>query len=275
MRQTLALHAEVMGEGPALIFLPGLGGDRRAFAGIQKNLSANRRTYAVDPRDTGLSERSSVDYDLDDMAADLIAFMDKHHIDQADIVGHSMGGMIAQHLALMAPERIRSMVLMSCHARNYPWKVALVESWMGLKIQVSAVEFTRHTIPWLLGPDLFENPAHIAGMIRHVERNPSAQEPEAFIRQGRATLNHDVLSALHTFEMPVLVVAGAYDRVTPPETSKVLADHIPNSHFELFENVGHLPHIEASTRLIILLNRFLDDPVAFTDKPAPAHEMGV
>ena len=74
--------------------------------------------------------------------------------------------------------------------------------------------------------------------------------------------------------MPVLVVSGAYDRVTPPETSKVLADHIPNARFELFENVGHLPHIEAATRLTTLLNRFLDDPVAFTDKPSTAHDMG-
>ena len=274
MSRTLALHADVMGQGPALLFLPGLGGDRRAFAGIQKNISTGRKTFALDPRDTGLSERSSIEYNLDDMAADLIAFMDQQGIGQADIVGHSMGGMIAQHLAIMAPERVRSMVLMSCHARNYAWKIALVQSWMALKTLVTPVEFTRQTMPWLLGPELFENQAHIAGMIRHVERNPSHPEPEAFARQGRAVQNHDVIGALHNLEMPVLVIAGALDRVTPPETSKVLADHIPNSHFELFENIGHLPHIEATTRLTTLLNRFLADPAELTAGTGKPRDQG-
>lgn len=264
MSKTVRLNAEILGEGPPLLFLPGLGGDHRAFAGIQKVVSSGRKTYAIDPRDVGLSDRATGEYNLDDMAADIVAFMDEKGIDQADIVAHSMGGMITQHLALLAPNRIRSMVLMSCHARNYPWKVALVESWILLKTQVSPVDFTRHTLPWLLGPKTFENQAHIAGMLRHVERNPSHQEPEAFARQGRAVLVHDVVSDLHTVEIPTVVVSGELDCVTPWPTSKELADHLPNACFELFENIGHLPHIEAATRLTTLMNRFLPDPSGYT-----------
>ena len=274
MPAPLTLHAEILGEGPPLLFLPGLGGDHRAFAGIQKVMSAGRKTFAIDPRDAGASARATADYSLDDMAADIVGFMDDHGLATADIVAHSMGGMISQHLALMAPERVRSMVLMSCHARNYPWKVALVESWIRLKEQVSPVDFTRHTIPWLLGPKVFENQAHIAGMIRHVERHPSPQEADAFARQGRAVLVHDVISRLHTLEMPVLVVSGELDCVTPAYTSKELADHIRQSRFELFENVGHLPHIEAATRLTTVLNRFLADPWAYTAGHEPANDLG-
>ncbi|MFM7319103.1 MAG: alpha/beta fold hydrolase [bacterium] len=274
MSHPLELHTDIQGQGPAVLFLPGLGGNHKAFAGIQKLLSDKRQTIAIDPRDTGSSPRALADYTLDDMAADVLHLIDRLGLDQADIVGHSMGGMIAQHLAVMAPERIRSMVLMSCHARNYPWKSALVESWIELRQQQDTVTFTRHTLPWLLGAKAFENPAHIQGMIRHVERNPIRQEPEAFARQARAVLVHDVLSQLHLLEMPVLVVAGSVDRVTPPETSKILADHIPRSHFELFEEVGHLPHIEAPGRLATLLARFLDDPWATTSANRNTVESG-
>jgi pimeloyl-ACP methyl ester carboxylesterase len=264
MAEPLLLHYEQQGHGPAVFFLPGLGGNHKAFAGIQKILSEKRLTVAIDPRDTGLSPRATYDYSLDDMAVDMLHLIDHLKLEQVDIVGHSMGGMIAQHLALMAPDRIRSMALMSCHARNYPWKSALVESWIEMRQEQEPVNFTRHTLPWLLGAKAFENPAHIQGMIRHVERNPIRQEPEAFARQARAVLVHDVLNQLHLLTMPVMVVAGAVDRVTPPETSKMLADHIPQSRFELFEEIGHLPHIEAPGRLATLLAQFLDDPWAAT-----------
>lgn len=261
MTAVLDLHAEIQGDGPPIVFLPGLGGNHRAFAGIQKVMASRFQTIAIDPRDTGLSPRSSSDqYTLDDMATDILALIDRHHLDQVDIIGHSMGGMITQHLALIAPERIRSMVLMSCHARNYPWKSALVQSWINMRLQLDAVTFTRYTLPWLLGAKAFENQAHIDGMIRHVERNPLPQEPEAFARQAQAVLNHDVLGQLHTLEIPTLVISGEVDRVTPPETSKILADHLPLSAFIQIEDVGHLPHIEAASSLIAILNRFLDDP---------------
>lgn len=268
MNDSLNLHAEILGEGPPVLFLPGLGGNHRAFAGIQKVMSTRFQTIAVDPRDTGLSPRATTNYSLDDMAVDVLNLIDHLHLEQVNIVGHSMGGMIAQHLALIAPQRLRSMVLMSCHARNYPWKSALVQSWIDMRAKVDAVTFTRFTLPWLLGAKLFENQAHIEGMIRHVERNPLPQEPEAFVRQGNAVLDHDVLADLHTLEIPALIVSGQFDRVTPPETSKVLADHLPLSSFEIMEEVGHLPHIESPSKLISLLSRFLDDPwvVSSTNK---------
>lgn len=263
MTDTLPLHAEVQGQGRPVLFLPGLGGDHRAFAGIQKNLANSYRCFAIDPRDVGASPRAVNAYTLPEMAADVIAFMDTHDLDKVDIVAHSMGGMITQHLALAAPERVRSLVLLSCHPRNYPWKTSLVESWVRLRKLLSPVDFAHATLPWLLGPAAFGNVAHISGMIRHVERHPNPQEPEAFTRQALAVLVHDVQDRLHELEMPILLISGDSDRVTPPETTRVIADHAPNAHFELFDDVGHLPHIEAPARLTTLLARWLEDPAAF------------
>lgn len=264
MTDTLKLHTEIQGEGPPVLFLPGLGGDHRAFAGIQKNLAARYRCFAIDPRDAGSSPRATKAYAMSDMAADVLALMDSYGLDHVDIVGHSMGGMIAQHLAITAPERFRSLVLMSCHPRNYPWKTALVESWVRLRRQLSPVEFAHATLPWLLGTDAFENVAHISGMIRHAERHPNPQEPDAFTRQALAVLVHDVQDDLHKLEMPILLVSGDSDRVTPPETTRIIADHAPKACFELFDKVGHLPHIEAPTRLTTLLARWLADPDGFS-----------
>jgi pimeloyl-ACP methyl ester carboxylesterase len=145
-----------------------------------------------------------------------------------------------------------------------------VESWVRLRKQLSPVEFTHATLPWLLGPATFENVAHISGMIRHVERHPNPQEPDAFTRQALAVLVHDVQEALHELEMPILLVSGECDRVTPSETTRVIADHVRHSRFELFPHVGHLPHIEAPARLTTLLARWLPDPMAcVAERPAP------
>jgi pimeloyl-ACP methyl ester carboxylesterase len=263
MHATLPLHSESLGQGQPVLFLPGLGGDHRAFAGIQKSLSPNYRCISIDHRDSGSSPRAIKAYTLDDMAADVVALLDSNGIDQADVVGHSMGGMISLHLALAAPDRIRSLVLMSCHPRNYPWKTALVESWVRLRKQLSPIEFAHATLPWLLGPATYENVAHISGMIRHAERHPNPQEADAFTRQALAVLVHDVQDSLHSLDMPILLLSGDSDRVTPPETTRVIADHAPHAYFELIENCGHLPHIESPTRLISLLNRWLPDPTAF------------
>lgn len=265
MTEKLRLFAEIQGIGRPVLFLPGLGGNHRAFTGIQKVLSTRFQTFAIDPRDTGHSPRTDYEYFLPQMAEDVLNLMDDHQLNEVNVVGHSMGGMIAQHLALLAPQRIRSMVLMSCHAKNYPWKTALVQSWINLRQIVNAVEFTRFTMPWLLGPSVFENQAHIDGMIRHVERNPLPQEPEAFVRQGRAVLIHDLLDRLHTIEIPSLIVSGELDRVTPPETSQVLADHLPHSAFRVIANVGHLPHIEAPAEITSLLNGFIENPRELID----------
>jgi pimeloyl-ACP methyl ester carboxylesterase len=107
----LQLYYEEYGQGPPLIMILGLGQDVATWHFQISELSKHLRLIVFDNRDTGNSSRCSEDYSTETMAWDILGLMDHLAIDRTHLLGTSMGGMIAQHVALMAPERIDSLIL--------------------------------------------------------------------------------------------------------------------------------------------------------------------
>jgi pimeloyl-ACP methyl ester carboxylesterase len=107
----LQLYYEEYGQGPPLIMILGLGQDVATWHFQISELSKHVRLIVFDNRDSGKSSRCSVNYTTEIMARDILGLMDHLAIDRTHLLGTSMGGMIAQHVALMAPERIDSLIL--------------------------------------------------------------------------------------------------------------------------------------------------------------------
>jgi 3-oxoadipate enol-lactonase len=107
------IHYEEYGEGPPLIMILGLGQDTATWAFQISDFSEHFRLILLDNRDSGKSSSCSEPYTTETMARDILGFMDHLGLDRAHILGTSMGGMIAQQVALMAPERVISLVLAS------------------------------------------------------------------------------------------------------------------------------------------------------------------
>jgi pimeloyl-ACP methyl ester carboxylesterase len=107
----LQLYYEEYGQGPPLIMVLGLGQDTATWGFQVAELSKHVRLIVFDNRDTGNSSQCSEDYSTETMARDILGLMDHLAIDRTHLLGTSMGGMIAQHVALMAPERIGSLIL--------------------------------------------------------------------------------------------------------------------------------------------------------------------
>jgi pimeloyl-ACP methyl ester carboxylesterase len=107
----LQLYYEEYGQGPRLIMILGLGQDVATWHFQIPELSKHLRLIVFDNRDTGKSSRCSEDYSTETMARDILGLMDHLSIDRTHLLGTSMGGMIAQHVALMEPERIDSLIL--------------------------------------------------------------------------------------------------------------------------------------------------------------------
>jgi len=235
------LYYAEAGAGPPVILIMGLGGDHLAWAFQVRAFAERYRVITFDNRGAGRSDAPDQPYTTALMAADTLALMDALGIDRAHVVGVSMGGMIAQELALAAPARVRSLHLGCTLARPDAYLRALLEAWRDVRTALPRERAVRAMALWMFAPETYDTrPDFVETIIQTSLANPFPQTVTGFLRQADAVAAHDTLDRLGAIRCPTLVSVGEEDILVPPRFSRELAARIPGAELRILPGAGHV-----------------------------------
>jgi pimeloyl-ACP methyl ester carboxylesterase len=234
------LYYEVHGDGEPLLCVHGLACDTLAWIPQVQAFAAAHRTVIFDNRDVGQSSQADgEDYEIADMARDALALADQLEIDSFHLMGISMGGAIAQEIAIQAPERVRTLTLVVTFPAGSTYACRLAEVWARRLEQISHEQHVDELMLLNHSEEFFENADMVEFIRTAMLNNPHIQSPAAFGRQIAACGRHDARERLGALPMPTHVIAGEYDILVPVWKSRELAELIPGAKLTVFPRAPH------------------------------------
>jgi 3-oxoadipate enol-lactonase len=252
------LYYEVHGEGEPLLLVMGLAADTLAWAMQVPAFSARYRTITFDNRDVGQSSMAAGPYEITDMAQDTLALADALELESFHLVGASMGGAIAQEVALAAPDRVRTLTLAMTWPRGGAWAATLSELWSARVEHMSREERVDELMLLTLSEDFFENADGVAWLRDVMLQNPHPQSADAFARQLDASSRHDTRERLGRLAMPTHVIGAEHDILVPVWKSRELAELIPGARLSVVDAGPHGANLERAEEFNRLVLDFLD-----------------
>lgn len=245
------LYYEVAGSGPRLLFFNGSGATLASVSQLLGVLNGSFELAAFDQRGLGQSTMPPKPYDMADLAADALALADHLGWQHFEAMGVSFGGMVAQEVAVTAPERIDRLALLCTSSGgagnpSFPLtELAAMTPAERVKLGAQLLD-TRFTPEWL---EVHEGDRALAAvMAERTGAEKSEEERKGEALQLEARRDHDVYSRLPRITCPTIVASGRYDGIAPEANGAAIASQIPNSTFRVFEG-GHA--------------FFIQDPAAF------------
>lgn len=238
------IYHEVYGSGEPILLIMGLGGSMFGWQSQIPTLSQYLRVIAFDNRGSGRSDMPESDYSMSLFADDAAGLLQALGLESAHVFGVSMGGMIAQELALRHPSMVRSLIL----GVTSPSPLAIPPLPKAFEATVKAQEMEPRqafeTTIWTGYSD-----EYLAANKEDIWRRAQAEAayaspPEFWRRHYDAVVRHDTRERLGDIAAPTLVIGGEDDPLFPPENSRYLAEHIPHAELTLFPRMRHSFNVE-------------------------------
>ena len=231
---------QVMGEGHPLVMIMGLTANMDWWdPQLLEDLSSRYRVLIFDNRGAGRTEAPPGEFTIKQFADDTVGLMEAVGIDRAHVLGVSMGGMIAQELALNYPEKVDKLVLCVTFCGGQESVLATPEVMAKLVDRSGTDEERMRRTLTLLFPEewLKENEKYFDEFFERYMRAPITDENA--LRQFMATTTFSTYDRLPLIDKPTLVACGAEDILIPPENSRILADRIPGAELIAYDGAGH------------------------------------
>lgn len=243
----IEIYYEEHGSGEALLLVMGWGGNAATWHPQLEGLAEHFRVIAFDNRGVGRSSAPEGPYTVSQMAEDVAGLMDGLELESAHVFGTSMGGMVAQELAIQEPGRVDALVL-GCTTPGGKRAAGVAR----LHADIADFQDTNgdQDLEWLSEfmkrlwseEAMVKSPRELQDFVLSLIRFPPT--PHGLSHQAEAVAAHDAYDRLHRIRHRTLVMTGDEDALIDPKNSAILAKRIPNAELAVFEGLRHAFHLE-------------------------------
>lgn len=254
--QGLTLAYEIQGTGQPVLLISGVGYGGWVWHKVVAELAQHYQVISFDNRGTGGSDKPDGPYTTAMLAADAIGLLEGLGLRDVLVVGHSLGGFIAQELTLARPDLVRKLVLAST---TYGGQNVIPITPEALQVMTNRVgnplEIIQRGIAIATAPGWAEQQlGAVQELVAYRMGNPVP--PAQYSAQVMAGATHNAEARISAIACPTLVLFGAEDKVVPASNAPMLAQKIQGAQVKVIPNVGHLLPIEAPAEISRIIAQF-------------------
>lgn len=244
----------VDGEGEPLVLVHGVGGDGGMWDGVVSALPARFRTIRVDLRGHGRSGLITAPCSVQDLARDVTDVMDALGVRAASVAGFSLGGLIAQAIALESPDRVNRLALVATVAGRTPEEQARSAARIEVVREkgLAAIAAGNREF-WFSDAFRRDHPEAVEARVRQF----MACDPASYLHAFAVFAKGDFISRLGEIRAPTLVVAGEFDAAATARMARLMHERIAGSRLEILAGMRHALLIECPRRVAALMAEFL------------------
>ena len=244
-RGDVDLYYESVGDGPPLLLIAGLASDSLSWQPVVADLAAHYRVITVDNRGAGRTTPQTAATTIRAMADDCVALIEHLGLPSAHVLGHSMGGFVAQDCAIRYPDKVNALVLAATSSVNSKRNNDMFSDWASaLADAADRKAWFRNLFYWIFSTRFFNDAAVVDAAIQYALAYPYPQSATAFRNQIGAIAAFDSTKALASIRMQTLVLGSGEDLLFPLDECRKFARSLPNAEFAAIENAGHSIHME-------------------------------
>lgn len=239
------MYYELYGAGEPLVLISGFATDHLAWRAVVNDFAKHYQVLLFDNRGAGQTDTPDMDYSVELFAADTMALCDALGLKKPHIVGHSMGGMIAQTIAHQYSDKISSITVCGSRCRSNKLTEVLFKFIGKLRKENIPREYLLESfLPWIFSNEFLEQPEVIPTLTAFYLNNPYPQTNLGYDKQLNAVTAFDSGPWIKHIKTPTLVIAAEKDIVIPPEQSREIADKIPHAKYICLPHSGHAMQVE-------------------------------
>lgn len=252
------IYYEIEGDGAPLVLIGGLTTNHKIWSLMVESLKRHFKLILFDNRGAGASTQTCHAFSISDMAKDVKCLLESLNIEKGHIVGHSMGGMIAQQFALNYPDLANKLVLAATAAKIDYHALCHIQSTIEfLELQVPIETILKGVFPWIYADSFLLDSEKVKSETQRILNDSPPQEVAGYVNQVKAIAQFDVTTRINEITLPTLVLTGSEDVLITKETSKrQLYNKIKGAFHEDIKGCGHMLQREKPEAFLKAIENF-------------------